>query len=437
VNQGQVHEDDPSSGGDLEANVAGMNALPGQPQRESDVILPASTRIPLPAGHSAAGAMSGFLYQAQWALVVLLRAGRDNPSVAIRIEHLDDIEIVAGLDGQTLIQVKSSIQERPPNVINSSRDLWSTLRVWADYVRTTPSPGYPERFVLVTTAECAPGSAPAALRFGRASDHAAALAVLNEIAETNDGSTNASDYQVWRSLSPAQRSRIIAATTIIDGSQPINEVSDIIARELFPSMRGDIGVARMRDGVLGWWMGRIARHIRNRSSDQITYEEVQHAARIRTDDLSADALPLDDAVVAYAHELEKADEFKVFVKQLRIIGCRNGRVVQAIIDYYRSRSHIDNWLRLDLFPPEKLRLYFTDLHDRWRRRRANILDDLPDACEDVQLQTAGRQLLDATLTQQFPITPERSEEWIMTGAYHQLADEKRVGWHRDYDGRIS
>jgi hypothetical protein len=391
---------------------------------------------PRPVSHSAAGPLAGFLHQVHWALVILLRAGRNDPTIGVRIEHLDDVEIVDGSDGAVIIQVKSSMQGRPPPVTDTARDLWSTLRVWADYVRLNPRPLAREQFILFTSAEAAPRSAASILRFGAQPDAITALAQLDAVANRDEGTTNTAAYAVWRALSVPERLRILSAMTVVDAIPPLDDVNGVIARELLTSMPGDAGVDRLRDGVLGWWMGRVARHIQSRGDDVISFEEVVNAVRIRVDDLATSELPIDDAIVAYTHELESGDEAKVFVRQLRIIGAQDPRVLQAIVDYFRAKWHVDRWLREELFPPEHLARYHGDLTDRWSRRRSAILDRLQGDENEETLSEVGRRLLAAVMSQQVALHHDRAEEWIMTGTYHDLADNKRLGWHPDYEQRL-
>jgi hypothetical protein len=40
------------------------------------------------------------------------------------------------------------------------------------------------------------------------------------------------------------------------------------------------------------------------------------------------------------------------------------------------------------------------------------------------------------MSQQVALHHDRAEEWIMTGTYHDLADNKRLGWHPDYEQRL-
>jgi hypothetical protein len=391
---------------------------------------------PAIASHSAVGALSGFLHQAIWALIVLLRAGRRNPNATVRVEHLDDIEISQDDHGQTLIQIKTSIQATSPAVINTSRDLWSTLHVWSDYVRAHPVSDDPENFLLFTTGRCTEGSAPAILRLDANGDRGSALKQLTKVARTDSGATNEPHYKAWRSLTDAQRIRIISAMTVIDEIVKIDGLGDLLCRELLPSSSQDPQVQKVRDSILGWWMNRIAKHIAQHERDVIRYEELVEAIRHRFNDLSSDTLPLDESLMAYVSTLEEADTVRVFVKQLRLIDTSEPRILQAVSDYYRATQHIDNWLRLDLFPPEKLREYHRELRDRWMRRRLLLLQKLGEDADALELQKAGQALLELTMSQQVAISRERTEEWIMCGSYYHLSDLKMVGWHRDYDTEI-
>lgn len=419
-----MEQDDPNPG----QGLVPLNRASGQ-----DAPTLYASSVPKIKDHSAHGAIGGFLHQIQWALVVLLRAGREDPNAYVKLEHLDDIEIVRRDDGTVLIQVKSSITGRPPEITNTSRDLWSTLHVWADYVRTNPLTSTRERFILVTTAHCASGSAAEAIKLR---DRHRALDIINSVASTDTGTTNASAYAAWQTLTDSQRLRIVNAIDIADDTVTVSQISEVISRELHPSMPGDPRVEQLRDSILGWWTRRIASHIQNRSMDAIYYEDLVRAVQSRVDQLSISALPIDGAILDYVHQLEAADETKTYVQQLRLIAAADAIIIQAIADYFRAKSHIDKWLREDLFPPEKLHNYYSELRDRWKRRAAMRFSQISAEANEDELQEAGRSLYGDVSSQRCDISTDRTEEWIMMGSYHDLSDQKKVGWHRDFEDRL-
>ena len=61
-----------------------------------------------------------------------------------------------------------------------------------------------------------------------------------------------------------------------------------------------------------------------------------------------------------------------------------------------------------------------------------MCDDLAEGCEEAVLREAGHKLYAWVETDaRFPLRTTVSR-FLNVGSYHILADDLRVGWHRDY-----
>lgn len=102
----------------------------------------------------AAPSALGYMYQCELALLELLR--RNDPSLDVSIELLDDI----AFEGEQIAMLQTKLQITPGNLTDGSADLWKTLRVWSEAAKTQPD----AQLVLITTAVAPDGSVAAMLR---------------------------------------------------------------------------------------------------------------------------------------------------------------------------------------------------------------------------------------------------------------------------------
>ena len=103
--------------------------------------------------HNAADAALGFLYQGQYALILLWDEIDDD--AVIYVEALDDVVLVA--KGETLLeQLKHSLQTVPPSITIASVQLWKSLRVWINALKQVDLPH--TWFHLISVADVASAS---------------------------------------------------------------------------------------------------------------------------------------------------------------------------------------------------------------------------------------------------------------------------------------
>ena len=146
-----------------------------------------------------------------------------------------------------------------------------------------------------------------------------------------------------------------------------------------------------------------------------------------------------DALVA---EFEHADPTEAevaafdglrFVKQLRVIGLGGSRISYAKRDYYRAFAQRSKWTREQVVLDEELEKFQTKLIEEWEPRFSAMCDTIgatePD---EASLQQAGQQVYAWVETEaRFPFR-SLSARFLSVGSYHMLANDLRVGWHKNY-----
>ena len=95
----------------------------------------------------------GFRYQERYALLQLLESAEDEASISV--ELLDDIHFTS--DGGDLFeQLKNTVYPNPPPLTITSRNVWSTLRIWCEMLPSLDVDS--ARFHLISVANIAESS---------------------------------------------------------------------------------------------------------------------------------------------------------------------------------------------------------------------------------------------------------------------------------------
>src|SRR5947209_12669406 len=101
----------------------------------------------------------GYMYQMRYALWQLLDGPEDQE---LMLETLDDIVIEAPDKGAGLVQTKYHINEAA--LTNLSPDLWKTIRIWSEHLKSGGISIPPTTLTLVTTGTAPNGSISSQLR---------------------------------------------------------------------------------------------------------------------------------------------------------------------------------------------------------------------------------------------------------------------------------
>ena len=387
--------------------------------------------------HSAAQSAAGYLYQGRLALLEALRYAYADSGIEIAIEKLDDVSFEKDGTALELLQTKHHLK-KSGDLTDSSVDLWKTLRVWAETVKGDPSIPGRTRFALITTAQAPTGSAASHLRPADAGsrDPTEAEAMLMQAADASKNKTLSKAIAAFQALTPEMRKALLAAIEIIDGAPLIADMESLIEERLrMIAPRGKAAVAR--EQLEGWWWPRICAALQaetpehdsqwSKSSKSSTISvRASSAMRCRSTWKMSDP---SSGRIGHA----RRDAFRApasmhrhwrkppAIRKARLLpglrrNARSGRVRNLLVD--------DEVGRFD-----------RTLIEEWQPRFA------ADARRSVP-KAAGRggraRGRDTTFTagsnpgRDFRYAL-RSSRFLNVGSYHILADDLRVGWHRDYE----
>jgi hypothetical protein len=385
--------------------------------------------------HSAAQSAAGYLYQARLALAECLRFAYGDSSIEIAIEKLDDISFEKDGTALELLQTKHHLK-KAGDLSDGSVDLWKTLRAWAHAVKADPSLPGRTRFALVTTAKAPDGSAAVLLRPVGAGSAArnpeVAEALLMKAAAASENESLKKAVTAFNGLGSAIRRELVNAIEVLDGQPLIADLGAAIEERLrMIAPRGKTALAR--EQLEGWWWPRICAVLQAETPGTISVLEVEQKLDDIRDALKRDALPLDmEHVEPSPEEMGSLDEMR-FVRQLRTVGVSPLRLQYAKRDFYRASVQRSRWVRQSLLFDGEVGRFEQQLIEEWQPRFAQMCDGLTADCKEAVLRAAGQQLYSWVETDaRFPIRTQ-TVRFLTVGSYHILADDLRVGWHRDFE----
>ncbi len=380
---------------------------------------------------SAAASAVGYLYQCKYALAASLER-MDGRPLLVEIETLDDVTFPADDNPLELLQLKHHEADTPPELTTASRDLWSSLRVWATRL-VAGDLSEDARLYLITTAECAADSAPALLRpAGRNVEEASAL--LQTYAEGTDAQSTKAGREAFLGLKQSQRLRLLDRVWVLDGEPSIDDLDGLLSKKL--RFVRPTKTDYVRDAMVEWWYRRCAEHLSGKSAGPISSTEIEMKIESIGDSLATDNLPVD----VEEPDVGELGDFaaRLFSKQLALLPVSSSRVLQAAKEYMQAFTQRSRWLGGELLTVGDLAEYEGRLIDEWRRRFNVMCDELGPAAASEEMKREAKALYKwVELDADFPIRPRCTAGFVTRGSFHILSDQLRVGWHPDFENLLA
>lgn len=388
--------------------------------------------------HQAVEQMLGYLYQVRYALFLLL--DNDDEQSQISIEKFDDIAFSNDDTPEVMLQLKHHTKTNG-NLTDSSTDIWRTIKVWADLVKSDTSFLTSTKFLILTTAKAPDGTAanylkPKCKEIGR--DEKSAYAILKNIAETSKNVAHKAYYKSFINLGNHLAANLVSNIYVIDGSSDIvdvrNDILKIIRYGSLPKYE-----QRIFERLEGWWYDKSIDYLVSEQLMFTNQKQIRSIIATIRDEYTEDNLPID---IPFLDELDIENlpvKDRLFYEQLRIICLSNNRIRIAISDYYRAFAQRANWVRDNLLYINELDKYEERLVDEWQRMFFEMQEDLDDYGDDIeekQKQKLGKFLYNRIQEKDIRIRPRCSEPFVMRGSYHLLANRLLVGWHSDFNIRL-
>ena len=380
----------------------------------------------------------GYFYQIRYGLYILL-SNRELSNPVLRIENLDDIEIVSQ-EGSRIFQTKLKMKSKA-NLTDSSVDFWKTIRVWSDNIKKNRLDVDSTIFFLITTETVGANSYLMALKSrGKTSEEISNVILkMDSVATSSSNDINKKAYAEYLSLSVDQKTNLIRNIIVVDAALDVGVITKSIKAELaFSSPPKKIDP--FLEVLEGWWFKKSIEYLLDQI-DGISFEEVQFKISDIRDSFSQDNLPNDfDAQLEISDQEAKEERDKVYLKQLDIISVSvsSNTAKRAISDFRRAFEQRSKWLREELLSPDEQGKYDNRLYDYWK----NLFDILQDECDGQtleQLREIGKKFYLNQFAKSCPplrIRERFTADYLTRGSFQILSDHKRIGWHPNYKDLI-
>jgi hypothetical protein len=257
-----------------------------------------------------------------------------------------------------------------------------------------------------------------------------AEALLAAAAQKSENQNLKEAFLAFQKLAPDMRKSLLGAVEVLDNAPVLTELEAAIEERLkLIAPRGKTAAAR--ELLEGWWWPRICRALQE-GGDVISILELEAKLDDIRDALKRDALPIDmEHVDPPDSELDALSEM-LFVRQLRTVGVGNIRIQYAKRDYYRAFTQRSQWTRQNLLFDGEVARFERTLVEEWQPRYAVMCDGLNGTAENTTVRQAGQELYHWVEAEaRFPFRTV-SARFLNVGSYHILANDLRLGWHRDY-----
>ncbi|MEC4027437.1 ABC-three component system protein [Myroides odoratimimus] len=381
----------------------------------------------------------GYIYQIKYALLLLLKDSRNLENPILRIECLDDIDIT-DVNTTNLYQTKLHIKSKA-NLTDSSVDFWKTIRIWSQYISDGTIDINQTVLNLITTENIPTTSILHKLKEKIINDVELLdiIKKLDEIAISSTSESTKKGREEYQKLSIENKRSLIERIRIFDNSVNISDIDAKIKKELIHSCYRN-HLDAFLEILDGWWLSKAIKNLTG-DIDSIKAEELEIRISSIRDSFQADNLPNH-----FNEQMDISDEDvnnlkdKNLLKQLELISIKiNSRTVKrAISDFRRAFEQRSKWLRLQLLNPEEEEEYDKRLRDHWK----NIFDLMSDEADgkgEDELIKLGKEFY---LTQfanncpQIKIREKFNEDYLTRGSYQILSDEKKIGWHPNFDKEL-
>jgi hypothetical protein len=375
--------------------------------------------------HSAAGSAAGFEQQRRLALVLLAEAYVHDPTVKVRLEVLEDIDLISDDRDTLLVEVKHHLKDQV--LTDFSPELWNTVGIWLEEIQGGVVEEWP-RFYLMTTAVAKSGSAAAMLgEESRVLEDA--LDRLTDAARSSNNADTAEARRQFLGLERHIQLRLLERMTVLDGTERLLDLDTRLRRALafaLPRTQTD----RFLEGVEGWWVKRSAALL-TRAIDFVRGEDLVGFCSAFRDEFGAEMLVAHRVLEEDPTEVQKEPyRQRQFVRQLEVVDAKPDAVDLAIRHYHRAYAQRGRWTRELDDIGDDLDRFENRLQGEWEAEHVSMCAFVGE--DETERRKEGLRLalsLGRTATARLR---GLDEPVLRHGTLHGLSDDLRVGWHPDF-----
>ncbi len=384
--------------------------------------------------YNASDSMLGYLYQVRVALLWALQQAKAG-EFTVNLETLDDVTFEANGLPISVLQTKHSVVKKA-NLTDTSADLWKTLRVWLVGNASGEVPAETALF-LITTSSITEGTAAQTLcAHAPTRNIPVACSRLKQAASTSSNDALQDVFAAFLALSQLDQEKLLNRVVVVPDEGNASEILSKIELELHWMTLHHQKTAL--EHLEGWWFKRVVHELINDGCG-ISRTELEAQICDIQESLKPDSLPIDDAIEKLMVALDQLPEFsgRNFYRQVELVGAGKNRILNAINSYQRAFAQRCQWTRDELLFDTDISKYESTLRTEWSLKRDQICDELGDSPTDEVMAKAGREVLKWAEDVVLPIRPNVAAHWVCRGSLHMLADELKIGWHPNFEDRLS
>jgi hypothetical protein len=336
--------------------------------------------------HSAEDAALGFLYQGQYALLLLWCESDDD--AVIYLETLDDVVLVA--NGDTLLeQLKHSLKAKPNSLTVTSLPLWKTLKAWIDVL---PELDLPRTWLhLVAVAEISDGSPLEALLNDEADREDLLRALKEEAARVGreraeaaaagqdlPHAKRAAACKAFLELSEETRGNLLARARIKPKQPNIAKIEDVLRESLTTVIRDRR--AQVARQLVEWWNGQILDLLTKKRKVGISrFELVKRHMEI------VSAIELDELTSVFATAMHPSSyQFNSMIeRQISLVGGSEMELKRAVREEWRAREERSRWSTENPARHGIISSYDDRLIEEWLDRHADMRSGCVGASDEA------------------------------------------------------
>lgn len=376
----------------------------------------------------AAENLYGYGLQVRQMLYELLNCEKD---CTVSVEKFDDVGVENDMTKKA-IQTKSALSSRNP-ISNMSVDLWKTLYNWLNALIENELEMGSALFTLV-------------INTNKRSE------VTDLMINANDKSNADKSYNKIRNMFFDERGmykknnktiEIYVRTffnekyknyaiyiiekfnlVVMDKSHTQKIYDDFCAKTYLPVEIQEFAF----DKILGWIDRITSIQVEQGKVMQITKTEFNNKLIIFQKKINQDRYVSIIDKPTKEDILVESNKDKIYIKQLKIINLSEDDCLEAITDYLTACCNKSIMAKAGNINEEILDEYNNDLKDQWKiKKRKTELDHAE--YEDVKKgQYLYWECQEYEITNSVVVMPRK----VMSGCYHELSDQKIIGWHPEY-----
>jgi hypothetical protein len=283
----------------------------------------------------ASASMLGYLYQIRFGLYLTLKKlpEVDDPDqFNISIETLDDVAF--DKEGCAIELLQTKYHGNPGNLTNRSPDIWKTIRVWIEAMKSGDVILGKTTLTLITTQSLPEKTLAYYLSSESGRDTAKALELMIEISADGNSVSNKKGYIAFQELSYAQKKALVNDIYFVGKSDDLIEIRKKICRYGRQYVAPE-WVDAFVDRVEGTWFKLCIESLSQDPSGVVNMGGIQDFLDKIRPEYTTTNLPA-EFTDSLPDILEIQEDSRFFVQQLHLFNAPKKMQEQAIVNYFRA-----------------------------------------------------------------------------------------------------